>query len=284
MPTPLTAIRYAVKRLPGMKRLLATAWWNRFRHWRAVHFAVRKNAGFTQFLRLPTQFEALTGPVIDFLAPTRETGLRVVVMGCSNGAEVVTIASVLTQRLHDTPFEIEAFDIEAPSLAIASAGEYTQEQVRDNPAVTDEFVMRTFDVADGRYLVKPALKAHMRFSMGNLLDEAFITATPRADIVFAQNFLFHLPRRANAAAFANLCALLKPRAALFVEGMDHDLRVKLTRRAGLTPLPFEVEQIHAEGRMRRADFWPWRYMGLEPYYPKRRDPLRWYGTIFLRGA
>ena len=277
--------RSLAKRLPGVPALLASPAWKRFIHWRIVRFAPRRNDPFTRFLRLPTQFEALVGPVLDFLALPAGAPLRMICAGCSNGAETVTIAATLAHHRPGLAFHIDAFDIDPAVLAVASAAEYTEQQVRGgNPFMTDAFVSRVFDVDGDRYRVKPEILGHLTYGPGSLLDADYIAHLGRADVVFAQNFLFHLPRRLNAAALRSLCAMLEPRAALFIEGMDEDLRVKLTRRAGLRPLAYRIERIHAEGRERRGAFWPWHYTGLEPWDPARRNRDRWYGTIYLREA
>jgi len=50
---------------------------------------------------MPTQFEALSGPVLNFPIRDREREeklLKIVVLGCSNGAEPYSIASVLRNQ------------------------------------------------------------------------------------------------------------------------------------------------------------------------------------------
>jgi hypothetical protein len=85
-------------------------------------------------------------------------------------------------------------------------------------------------------------------------------------------------------AFANIVRLLAPSAALFVDGMDLDMRTGLTRAAGLEPLDWQVERIHEEARQVRGLRYPWFATGLEPYEGARRDRVRRYATVFLKGA
>jgi len=100
--------------------------------------------------------------------------------------------------------------------------------------------------------------------------------------VVAQNFLYHLSRKQSRTAFAHLCALLKPKAALFIDGMDIDLRHALTAKAGLRPLDYLIPEIHADALTLRGAPWPWTYWGLEPLDTARHDWKQRYATIYLR--
>jgi hypothetical protein len=117
-----------------------------------------------------------------------------------------------------------------------------------------------------------------------LLDEKLASQFPAADVVTAQNVLFHLKPRDARAAFDNLVKILRPRAALLIDGMDQSLRVALTSAQGLEPLLFKARKIYGESRIHTPIDW-WRYYwGSEPYSPLRRDKARRYGTIFLKNA
>jgi hypothetical protein len=65
----------------------------------------------------------------------------------------------------------------------------------------------------------------------------------------------------------------------FLDGIDLDLRARLTKEFGLQPVPWELERIHEEGRAVRAALYPWTCMGLEPMR-KRGDWMRRYATIY----
>ena len=72
-------------------------------------------------------------------------------------------------------------------------------------------------------------------------------------------------------AFTHLWALLKPRAALFVVGMDIDLRQVLSKKAGLRPLGCLISEIHDDAMTLRGAPWPWNYWGLEPLNTAPKD-------------
>ena len=53
-----------------------------------------------------------------------------------------------------------------------------------------------------------------------------------ADVVYAQNMMCNMRRPMARRAFENICTLLAPRSALVVDGMDLDMRARLTRARG----------------------------------------------------
>ena len=273
-------------RVPWLGGPIRRRAWYPYRHHAVLLFAPRENVTFTQFMRLPRQCDALVGPVVDFLLAEGDPGrpLKLVVYGCSNGAEAYTIASVLATRRPDIDFRVHASDIERAMIDKALAATYPVEEVARNPFVTDAFLDATF-VRDGASLrVRPALRERVSFEIADLLDPAVATRFGPADIVVAQNFLYHLDRRRARIAFRNLCATLGPRSALFVDGMDIDMRETLTRKAGLMPLDHLVAEIHGDAMTLRGGHWPWQYWSLEPLDMRRKDRARRYATIFLREA
>lgn len=92
-------------RLPLVGGPIRRRAWYPYRHQWVLLFGDRQNYTFTQFVRLPHQGEALAGPVVDFLRPHADgEPLRIVVFGCSNGAEPYSMASILASRRPTLPF------------------------------------------------------------------------------------------------------------------------------------------------------------------------------------
>ena len=256
--------------------------WKAFRHWIALMVEQRANSTFTGFLRLPSQFEALSGPVISYLTKEQSSSpLRIVVMGCSNGAEAYTIASVLMARCPGVEFIIDAYDINADICEKARSACYNAGEVLNNQLLTAEFIQATFDVSHDTYRVKDRVAARTKFHIADVLNPDLVNQVGQCDILFAQNFLFHLDRKAAVLAFNNLCSLLKAHAAFFIDGMDIGLRQKWARVRHLVPLDFRIEEIHNEARRARAVGWPHNYWGLEPFMTFANNWQRRYATIFL---
>jgi chemotaxis methyl-accepting protein methylase len=269
--------------MPYFGKLKDQLAWQTLRHWVALRVDPRTNSTFTGFFRLPSQFDALTGPVITLLTRERPMSrLRVVAFGCSNGAEAYSIASMLMVRRPDVDFQVDGYDINADMCEKARSGCYNASEVLNNHMLSAEFMQATFDVGSDVYRVKPNIAARTSFHVADALSPALEKQIGQCDILFAQNFLFHLDRNAAVRAFDNLCRLLKPRAALFIDGMDIDLRRRCTRQRRLIPLDFRIEQIHNEARRARAVGWPYSYWGLEPFMTFAGDWRSRYATIFLK--
>jgi len=280
------ALRQTAKRLPGVPALLDTKLYKRVRHRIALMTGPRENSVFTGFCRLPTQFHALTGPVIDFLGEdARKRPLEIVLFGSSNGAEPYTIASLILTARPDLAFRISAFDIDPEIIAKARGACYSaDEDVYNNRAISDDFVERTFDRTAEGLEVKSEIARHVTFEVADALDPQLHKRVGHADILVAQNFLFHLEPGASRTALHNLCTLLRPRSALLADGTDLNIRQAVTRSLGLVPLDYKLEEIHNEARWARAEGWPDAYWGLEPFMTTSRDWKRRYATIFLKGA
>jgi chemotaxis methyl-accepting protein methylase len=271
--------------LPGVKRFERSRLGERARHRFALHFEDRQSFTYTQFFRLPTQYAALTGPVLDFVGgPQRREPLRIVVVACSMGAEAYSIASLLMMTHPQLDFTIDAFDIDAGVIALAKQAVYEPDWVLRKGHVTPDLIAATFDEANGKYVVKPAVARRVRFQVGDILDADAVRRVAPADVVYAQNMLCNMRRPIARRAFANLGPLLGPRSALFVDGMDLDIRSRLTRALGLEPLDYRIQSIHDEARQVRGPRYPWFATGLEPFEVRRKDRARRYATVFLRGA
>ena len=279
-PTIPLHIRDELRRVPGAARLVRIV--KRAGHWFTLRVARRRNYLFTTFCRLPTQLDVFASEVVDFLAARSGVGeIRILVFGCSIGAEPYSIASILRNRRPDVQFEIESFDIEPSVIARAEAAKYATFELDSSPPLTPEFVGETFDRLEDGVVVKRDVARSVRFAVGNVLDESLIQRLGPADVVIAQNFLFHLSRPDAERAFGHLLALLKPRGALLVDGADLDLRTRVTAAAKLRPCGTELERIHNESRILRGYAWPRVYWGLEPFDARRRDATRRFATIFF---
>jgi chemotaxis protein methyltransferase CheR len=244
---------------------------------------------YTCFCRTPSQLEAIAGPVLDFLGAQKlGRPLEILNLACSNGAEAYTFASFLSRRLPNLDFRITAADLHQEMVETARAGSYSEDEALQSQFIRPEFISHTFDKVGDRYVVRPEIKKYVNFTQANLLDEKLHEKFPQiaggngADIVTAQNVLFHLKPKDARKAFNNLVRLLKPQAVLLLDGMDQPLRVEMTRAHGLEPLEYKTKEIYEESRVHTPLDW-WRYYwGSEPYSPFRRDRARRYGTVFLK--
>jgi len=240
---------------------------------------------YTCFYRAPAQLRALSGPVLDFLGNPQRSGerLEILLMACSNGAEVYTIASWLMQQVPGLNFHIHASDLHEELVEYARAGKYTPDQALQSEYIDQAFLDATFEHVDGSYVVRPEIRARTSFRQANLLDgDGLRKHFGKAPLVIAQNVLFHLSPSQATTAFENLVSLMTPRAVLLVEGMDLGLRSEMTARHALRPLTNDLRQIYEETRVHTPPDWWNYYWGVEPYTPFHPDRERRYATIYLR--
>jgi chemotaxis methyl-accepting protein methylase len=236
---------------------------------------------YTAFHRSPPQLAALTGPVVDHVMASGRSEVSILVLAASNGAEAYTIASELIARRPELAFTIAASDLHEETVAKAVGATYTLDEIAQGQDVPAEFIERTFDRVGDAYVVKEHIRSRVTFTQADLLDPGLNEQFEPADIVLAQNVLFHMPPDVAHRAFANVIGLLRPGAVLLIEGMDLDQRVALTRAAGLEPMRLRTRQIHRYARRHLAPNWWDYYYGCEPYFALARDRSRRYGTIFV---
>ena len=240
---------------------------------------------FTVFYRAPLQLQALTGPVCDFLRTSDSNQrLRLVIFGGSTGAEAYTLASELMTARPGTDFVIESTDLHEDVVEKGRAGFYSKAEIRENPNLPEEFVDRTFELVHEGFLVRSEIRDRVEFTQANILDSDLADRFEPADVVLAQNVLFHLTPAEEDAAFRNVAGLLKPRSALFVDGMGLDLKMELTREMGLEPLDFQVRKLYHYSRRYLPPRWWHFYYGREPYSVFTPNRLRRYSTIFLKNS
>ena len=287
---PRRDLRHILARLPGYFRSkvlgsVALLPYGRMRHRRLLQVATRvDNHTYTSFLRSPVQLEALVGPALQHVDTGADSGpIQINIFACSNGAEAYTVASELAHRRPTLQWQIRASDLHAHTVQQARLATYSSEELAQGPGLPAAFVQQTFDAAGDAWVVKPALRQRVAFEQADLLDSTLVAHMPQADIVFLQNVLFHMPPPLARKAFANAIATMKPRSVLFLDGMELDMRVELTREAGLQPLRFKGREIYEYSRRHIAANWWDYYYGCEPYWALATDRDRRYGTIFLKG-
>jgi chemotaxis protein methyltransferase CheR len=277
------AARRVSRGVPGLRDLFQTERGKALRHWIALRVDDRVHYTFTQFLRSPSQYEALLGPVLDALLGGGRTGaLRIVVVGCSNGAEPYTISSVLLRHCPELAVTIDGYDIDTEVLQQARSARYTERDVKAGN-VTPQFIADTFNREGDGFVVRPEVAQRVSFHREDVLDPGMAERIGVADMVYAQNILMNLSRSQARRAFGNIVRVLGPRSAMFLDGMDLDLRSRYTRAAGLIPVQFRLREIHEEALRIRGDRYPHHYSGLPPF-EDGPDASRRFATVFLRGT
>jgi chemotaxis methyl-accepting protein methylase len=259
-------------------------WYGLTRHRAILTNAVRSDSHtYTCFCRSPGQIEALLGPVMEFLLNNRGPEIfQINVFAASSGAEAYTLASILLKQFPNLNFQIKASDLHQEMVEQAIEATYTYNEVHcgmnSKPFITD-----TFNKIGDRYQVKAEIRAKVSFLAANLLDPKLLDQFSPADIIYAQNVLFHLEQPLAKEAFQNIIQFLKPKSALFIDGMELDMREQLTSEAKLVPLDYKCRKIHEFATRHIDDHWWNYYYGMEPYAFWHPNRIRRFSTIFLKG-
>jgi len=235
--------------------------------------------------------------------------LAIAVLACSKGAEVYSITWAIRSARPDLKLHIHALDTSREILAFAERGVYSLESpdvfkatnhdgvpawqdvtwstCRDQNApiferLTDEEIKELCEVEGDQVTVKPWLKEGISWLHGDAGDPEVIDVLGPQDIVVANRFLCHMEPATAERCLHNIARLVKPGGYLFVSGIDLDVRTRVAREMGWTPITDLIRQIHeGDASLRRG--WPLEYWGLEPF----RDDLRgWrlrYASVFQVG-
>lgn len=273
--------------------------WNRFlprrlATWRAVESygrlvhslvvagADRRMYLGTFFLRNRPEL-SLLGRLCSLRAKAGEP-VRIAVLGCSNGAEVYSIAYTLRSTHPGLRFLCNAVDLSADAVEIGRRGEYPSGfpnlvEERIFARMRAEEMERIFDRDGGVLRVQPWVREGISWHVGDAADPALAASLGPQDVVVANRFLCHLQPAAAEECLRGVARLVASGGYLFVSGVDLDVRTRVALQLGLAPLPDSLEELHEGDPSLRAS-WPAKYWGLEPIDKTRADWKIRYASVF----
>ena len=243
--------------------------------------STRAQAFNTYFLRNRPELE-----LICRLIAKRKHGetLRVAVIGCSLGAEAYSIAWRIRSARPDLKLTVTGVDISPRAVEFAKRGIYPL--VSPEPIVSALFERMStaekeefFDTDGHEAAVKPWIKECIQWRTGDAGEPEIVDTVGSEDIVVASNFLCHMSPPEAERCLRNIARLVSPSGYLFVSGIDLNVRTKVARDLGWSPLGELLEEIHDGDPCLRAH-WPWHYGGLEPLNKKRQDWRLRYAAAF----
>jgi len=177
--------------------------------------------GETCFFRNQPQLDALQNVVLPALIQAKQRlplrHLKIWSAGCSTGEEPYTLAAILNQlaqtKLAGFTFEILATDINDLSLRRAEAGNYGEYALRNVPP---GFMQRYFETLGDQQQVGASLKAHVKFTRLNLLDDARMVFLKGMDIIFCCNVLIYFDGASKRRVIQHFFNNLLPGGYLFL--------------------------------------------------------------------
>ncbi len=249
--------------------------YGRFVHRRRSKHQERIGSEYTRFFRNPSQLEVLRHIVIQ-----KETGpaLRLCVLGCSNGAEIYSaLWTIRSARpdLHVIPFGL---DISASAIETARKGLYLFGS-KELEGLSDETIALAFDKGDGFLKILEWIREGVSWMVEDARNPGLLDILGPQDIVFANNFLCHMPESEAEDCVRNIFKLVVPGGYLFLWGVDLDIKTKAVKEIGLIPVTFRLEEVYKADK-RALEVWPLKYWGLEPLDKSLPDWETRYATVF----
>jgi chemotaxis methyl-accepting protein methylase len=210
--------------------------------------------------------------------------LRVAVIGCSAGAEAYSVAWSIRSARPDLRLSLQGVDISRQAIEVARDGVYslavsqiTGTDIFDR--MTEAEIEEMFDRDGNALAVKSWIKEGIEWHIGDVRDSTVRDRLGSQDIVVANNFLCHMDAWTAEKCLRNISDLVKPAGYLFVSGVDLNIRTRVAKHLGWTPVQELLEEIH-HGDPRMEAGWPWNYSSLEPLNKKRRDWRLRYAAAF----
>jgi len=235
----------------------------------------------THFLRNRPQLELMLR-LLD--RESKAASLSALVLACSIGAEVYSIAWTIRSRRPDRRIVINAIDISEDAVAFARDGVYplggssfTDEDIFGR--LTEQEMRELFHVDGKAMRVQDWIRKDIRWHAGDAADPGLAALLGPQDMVFANNFLCHMSPPEAEKCLRNIVSLVKPGGYLFVSGVDLPVRKRVAKDLNLEPVTKLIEEIHEGDPSLRKD-WPFKYWGLEPLDKHKRDWTRRYASVF----
>lgn len=215
------------------------------------------------------------------------SNLRIAVLACSNGAEVYSILWAIRSARPDLNVKLHAVDISTDILEIAKKGVYSLkgQELMDSPIferLAENEMGALFDIQDDQVKIKSWIKEGINWLVADAGDSQLTSLIGHQEMVIANRFLCHMDPPEAERCLRNIGNLVTPGGYLFVSGIDLDVRTKVATDLEWTPVQSLMEEIHNGDPSLRRD-WPWKYWGLEPFNPKRRDWRVRYASVFQLG-
>lgn len=164
----------------------------------------------TEFFRNPEKWLELRDKFLPQLLKESGTRFKAWSAGCSSGEEPYTIAILLEELKAPASVKVLATDIDIGVLTKAQIGEYDERSMTSTP---HEYIQKYFIVKDGKYIVKPNVKARVQFKKHNLLQDPFEKGF---DLITCRNVVIYFEMEAKDQLYKNFAESLRSGGLLFV--------------------------------------------------------------------
>ncbi|MDM7321025.1 MAG: CheR family methyltransferase [Fervidobacterium pennivorans] len=164
----------------------------------------------TEFFRNPEKWEELKKVFLPQLLQESGPRFKAWSAGCSSGEEPYSLAILLEELKAPPTAKILATDIDIGVLTRAQIGEYEERSMASTPP---EYIQKYFIVRDGKYIVKPNVKARVQFKRHNLLQDPFEKGF---DLILCRNVVIYFEMEAKEQLYKKFAESLRVGGLLFV--------------------------------------------------------------------
>lgn len=251
----------------------------------------RAQTHFTQFMRNVPLLTVLARLVAEYF-PEGAT-VRLASIGCSTGAELYSVVSVLRAARPDIDLIATGVDLSEAVVETARTGVYKADVAAAEggmfaairPEVSSvelsDLTGLFNELPDGSLSIKTSLRAGTSWLAADATDPGLIELIGKHDIVIANNFLAPMDDATAQACLRNILDLVNSRGILVVDGVDLDIKTDALASTDFNPVTDDLEAIWSGDDSKSG--WPWVRWAREPIDPRRRDMDIRYSTIFTRG-
>lgn len=170
----------------------------------------------TWFFRGGELFAHLTDLIRATLLSRTDRPYRALSIPCSTGEEPYSLAIALAEAgIAVSRRTIVGIDLSPRNIDAATRGRYREFSFRQT---TPELRRRYFSPIPEGWELDPALRASVRFQVGNLLDPALLLHEPPFDLVLCRNLFIYFGPEARAQGLNTLARLVAPGGLL---GLGH---------------------------------------------------------------
>lgn len=158
------------------------------------------------FFRDPQVFAFVADFVVTLAALPGRSPVRILSVPAAAGEEPYSLVMCLYDAgLTASQFTVDAVDVSRRTLARAQAGRYSVNAFRNADL---GFRDHWFRQDGGQAVIDPRIAKQVRFTWGNILDEAFMPGQAAYDVIFCRNLLIYLTPTARRHVERQLDRLL----------------------------------------------------------------------------
>ena len=193
----------------------------------------------TEFFRNPERFEALRLRHLPALLRERQP-LRIWSAGCSNGAELYSVAMLLAELTPGMKHELLGTDIDENSLNQARRGVYSAQEIQTVPPSFRRYFTES---GEGSLAIERRLRSMARFEYHDLLRDAYPSDQ---DLVLCRNVAIYFTEESKARLHGQLAESLRPGGILVIGATESIFRAKAYGLRYLEPGFYERVMRHNE--------------------------------------